>query len=566
MPDNFEYVPIRLFSDSRASVLAATIKIPFLRNTYGDLTPLTDNFSNRLIGEGEDAYRIYFMDSTGISSFPSSGFNENVTEYRLPDPDPSYAQSEDRYIVSETGSRITYRYYLNNGTPTVRMFLPQLYIDNNYITMSSLAPFSDRTFPGAVEVYFGMIGMDFLRWRYPDGDALWLPAYGMYLRPNLGSSFGDRVQRGGFTTDLWENSQELPNFKPTGGNAQSGGMGLGTYEGITDGEEMDVATRNGLFSFCSTDGNGLTCYRLSSRQAFLDVINGCYSLGAVKDNSYLRDALISAYLLPAMDADQLPTDEIHGIRVGDNTFLQEAQWPNQRVVTHMLSEEYSCSYTFGETGGWGDMNDFVSAKYTLYLPFVGSINIDSNAIALGSMTVKYTINAYNGNVVYWVYTTSMSSPTNTLYGTYSGNCAVQIPICGAGQSGSVLGKITNTVSSIATGAASIATGNIGGAINAGMNVIDNWVPTYNVDRAGNIDTNSTTQQAYEIRLKISKPVVLRDGTESDILRGRPSFYTTTLNNLPTGFHVISDINLDKVNASDAEKSKIKSILKGGIFA
>lgn len=186
--------------------------------------------------------------------------------------------------------------------------------------------------------------------------------------------------------------------------------------------------------------------------------------------------------------------------------------------------------------------------------------------------MRFTVNVYNGNIVYWVYTKSRDETTDTLYGTYSGSCAVEIPMMGAQENGSVLGKVTNTVSGIATGvmgAVSVLSGNVVGGAAIMANGISGTAealqPKYTVDRSGTIDTNSTTQQAYAIRLKISRPNVLRLGEQNILNKGKPSYFICAAQELPKGVNVISDINLDTVNASDAEKTAIREIFKGGVF-
>lgn len=553
-----ETTSYRIYNNRETSGSPTIIEVPFIDNqSSGDY--LGDNVTETTAGD----QKLYFSTSAPPTWALPPTWDESNVNYRLPDPDDS--AGTDRYITFAEGTYIRYQYY--KESPTTRrliMYAPQILVESEYESIGPSHSIIDSRFTDAVEVYWNLLFVNKVKYRnYDVIIADNVPSFYQFVRPNYGSYFGDYTFNGVFSAEALNISELKPNFKPTDGNAVSGGLGWGDYSGVTNGEEMDVDARNGIFSFCSLDGNGLTCYRLSSKQAFLDVLNGCYSLGSVKDNSYLRDALVSAYLLPALTG--IPTTSIHGIRVGDNTFLQEPSYGNQSIVTKCLSNEYSCIYNLKENDGWGDLNDFVSSKYTLYLPFVGSVNIDANALVRGYIQVKFTVNLYNGNIVYWVYTKSFNSETNTLYGTYSGNCAIQIPTCGAGESGSVLGKITNTVSALATGAASIATGNPLGVASAGLGIMEAWTPTYNVDRAGTIDTNSTTQQAYEIRLKISKPVVLRDGEFSDNIRGKSSFYSTTINNLPKGYHVITDIDLNTVNASDAEKQRIKSILKGGVF-
>ena len=200
----------------------------------------------------------------------------------------------------------------------------------------------------------------------------------------------------------------------------------------------------------------------------------------------------------------------------------------------------------------------------LFLPFVGSVNIDTSAFQWGTLTVRYIIDVYNGNIVYWVYTKCVDSETDQLYGTYSGNCAIQIPLTGVAENGSMLGKITNTVSNLAVGAASIAAGNPLGVLGAAQGMINSLTPSYSVDRAGSVDTSGAALDGWRISLKISMPQELQEGTST--LIGRPSYFMEKVENLPTGKHICQGVRVDGIqDATDGEKQKIKQILEGGFY-
>ena len=370
-----------------------------------------------------------------------------------------------------------------------------------------------------------------------------------------------------------EGESEPENFKKTK-NTKIGGRGSGAWTNRSNGERMNIADRRAAFSFCSTTGNGLTCYRLGDVAYLQDtILELIYCEGVERDNSYLRSALVSAYMLPYCPDIKSPTFTRYQtwIRVADQTFEESYYATSKEVVLTNLSGKYGCIYDLSGLG-WDDFNDW-ETQFELFLPFVGTINLDAKSIAQGQLYVIYTINVYNGNVVYWVYTKCLDSTTDTLYGTYSGNCAIEIPLMGAGESGSVLGKITNTVSGLATGIASIASapanpiGAIAGVTSSMGSIVEGLNPPYHVDKSGTIDTNSSTQAPYRISLKVKAPRVVRLGlnTIETTVKGKPSYFNCLVSDLPDGLNIISDINLNKVNASDAEKDKIRSIMKGGVF-
>lgn len=522
-----------------------------------------------------------------------------TSSLRLPEPDDIKDNSKTkptRYLYFDKGSRIQYQYYrykyINGVLQDNEICTLKFQTMGVRYTITDSEGHEQEAWSTTTTPSDGMGTFSFnwdthktlyiafakaqVRWRNYDGWDAAVPAIiFMGKMMSVNGSWTDAFNLGVIAETFFNLSDGTPAEpnKKTKKNAFRGGGASGAYSNTVNGERMNVGARNSIFSFCSTDGNGLTCYKLNSPTYLNSILKQCYSLGEEKDNAYLRQALISAFLLP--DVPILHVFGTYTVRVADKTYLLEYDDPNNLIIGDMLSQEMGCHYNFNGSG-WDDFNDFLYAKYTLYLPFVGSVNLDPSAIAQSTLSVRFTVNIYNGNIVYWVYTRSRDEETDTLYGTYSGCCAVEIPMMGAQESGSVLGKVTNTVTALATGAASIATGNIataiGGVANSAQTIMDAAQPHYNIDRSGSIDVNSTTQQAYAIRLKISKPNVRRIGEAELEIQGKPSYFICSVNNpaseygvLPSGINVISDIDLNTVNASDAEKDKIRSIFRGGVF-
>lgn len=494
--------------------------------------------------------------------------NQDITgsTWRIPDPD-----TETHHIYTASGTRISYRHTVNGTTGYITIDTPALYDGTNYVTpfiisMPEILDISyDRTQfrPELAWIYGDMDG------RNPDSyERIWegkalVPA--IRLRSITSGTYADWYLGGSGAMSanyLDISAYGSQPYKPTK-NSRAGGKGVGTYHGRVDGERPDIASRNGGTTFGGS-GNGLTYYQLGSVNALHQVVSYAYGLGEVRDNSYVRASLVAAYLLPILT---IRKSSATGVQIADKTYNAASFVPPSTVdmldIDH-ISDRKSCWYDFGELDGTGDFLDFTRTKFALFLPFVGTINLNANAMQWRRLQIDYYIDAYNGNIVYWVYTQSVDSDTDQLYGTYSGNCAIEIPLCGAGESGSMLGKITNLVSSLGLGAASIAAGNPIGVAGAVAGVIDSQIPSYYVDRSGAVDTNGTALDGWRISLKISMPHELR--VDSSKLLGRPSFFRSLIGSLPAGRHVCQGVDVEGIpNATAAEKQQIKMILEGGFY-
>lgn len=559
-----DYKAILIYKDESASELACMLNAAWYENQGN--SNIVDLYSTRTIDNV-----VYYASPEGISNLPN-GWHDGAVDYRLPDPDASLAVAEERYIVSDTGSRIRYKYYMNSGKPHVLMYAPQLLKDGQYYTITN-GKIVDRDFTGAVEVYFGMYYVNRTRWREA-GEKI-LPSYGFYLRPNLGTTFGDIYKQGAFNVPLWDGSQISPGYKPTKKNNRQGGRGTGSIAGVTRAERIDTATRNSLFSYGSTNGDGLTYYSISDSQ-LPELLKVIYKKGDYNDMSYVRSALISGNKVPAMGW-TLSQQDVY-IRVADINTEIESRILLDRFVTKKLQRK-----SFSAVEATGTFADFTNLKMRLILPFVGSVNLDPTYFVGdgGWIEIEVTVDAYTGNVVYWVYGKSCDAEVDqdTLYGTYAGNCAVKVPLCGAGVDGSTLQDVKNISGTIATGTASMVggamSGNIAGAVAGGASMATGLAgdimqimhPTYSVDKAGTIDTNSTTLQPWQVAIEFELPVVLY--TEENIKEvGVPSWERHQIKDFigQSGIYFFEAFNLDKINsASDEEKGRIRELLKSGVY-
>lgn len=508
--------------------------------------------------------------STNVYASGGGGLQINPdisgSTWRIPDPD-----TETHHIYASSGTRISYRHTVSGNTGYITIDTPALYDGTNYVTpfVTSMPTLLYQTYdrtqfrPELAWVYGDMDG------RNPDSyERIWegkaiVPA--IRLRSITSGTYADWnfVGCGTMSANYLDiSAYGTQPYKPTR-NSRAGGKGVGTYHGRTDGERPDIAARNGVTTFGGS-GNGLTYYQLGGIPALHQILGYAYGLGEVRDNTYVRASLVAAYLLPVIT---IRKSSATGVRVADRTCPWNFFSPPTTIdlidLDH-ISDRKSCWYDFGELDGTGDFLDFTRTKFALFLPFVGTVNLNANAMQWRRLQVDYYIDAYNGNIVYWVYTQSVDSDTDQLYGTYTGNCAIEIPLCGAGESGSMLGKITNMVTSLGVGAASIAAGNPVGVVGAAAGVIDSLTPSYYVDRSGAVDTNGTSLDGWRISLKISMPHELR--VDSSKLLGRPSFFRSTIGALPAGRHVCQGVDVEGIpNATAAEKQQIKMILEGGFY-
>lgn len=341
----------------------------------------------------------------------------------------------------------------------------------------------------------------------------------------------------------------VSHYEPTHNSVQIGGSGNGNYNGAMP-EEINVQLRNTAFSITSGNGQGLTYYFLNPR-GFNDFMTYIYGTHVFNNLDKLVNCVISAHIIP-FNYNPMTTNIARVFCANVTVPVDSSQ-----IITRRLSSG-TMGYADLSNSGYDDFNDISNTTATLYLPFVGRISIDINAIARGNIRVDYCLDVFTGNIGYWVYTQSKDANLPILYGIYTGNCAVSIPVCGSAPSGNVLGKILNTGTSIATG---FAESKVKGAIEV-YNAVQSFSER-TVNRAGGTDTNSTVLLPYQLRLDIERKEVIRTENYKDI-EGVPAFVTCAMNELQ-GFVRVHDTDLSTLSCEENEKQEIYRLLQEGVY-
>lgn len=341
----------------------------------------------------------------------------------------------------------------------------------------------------------------------------------------------------------------VEHYVPTGNNTRLGGSGTGHYNGAMP-ETLDIAARNAAFAITSGNGNGLTYYLISA-QGLQDIISFLYGHHLIDDIQKYLNCVVGCHILPILYVPTTP--DLGRVFISNRTVsVDSAHILGTRLVTgSMGSADLSNS-------GYDDYNDFSNTRASLYLPYVGRITIDINAIARGLLDITYAIDLYNGNISYWVYTTSKDADIPILYGTYTGNCACEIPLCGSGPSGNTLGKILNAGSAIATG---FAESKMKGALeiyNAAQSFSDRVV-----NKSGANDVNSICLVPYQARLDIERIEAIRADSAPDIV-GVPGYDTKTLGEL-SGFIKVISADLSGIVCEQSERDELERLLESGVY-
>lgn len=351
-----------------------------------------------------------------------------------------------------------------------------------------------------------------------------------------------------YTENVFEGIEDYEeSYTPTTGNVTRGGTGTGYYpHNIPEGANFAqmVTERNNALENTMGTGKGLSWYKMT-QTGFAGSLAFAYGhdtlLGSVSADKRIS-AYVGAYMLPVSVTG---TNSPFWLADDARNFGSNCQIISTRLVYD------DCGTIDLSNYGWDDYNDFENTRATLFLPFVGTVNIDMNAIARGTINVKYIVDVCNGNIAFWVYTNSMQSMGTVLYGVYTGNCAVEIPTAGT-YKGNVLDKIINA-------GTSIASGDYAGIARVAVDAITD----VHVNKSGGIDTNSASISRYQPRLDIEKKEILRTAQYAETT-GIPAFTYQNLNSL-NGYVEILAVDLSGISGEQIDKSELEALLKEGVW-
>ena len=200
--------------------------------------------------------------------------------------------------------------------------------------------------------------------------------------------------------------------------------------------------------------------------------------------------------------------------------------------------------------------DYDYTNVSVYLPFIGIVPLNTREVMGSKISIRYRVDVLTGTCLGTISVSRQSS--NAVLYTFSGNCAVQIPLT-SGNYGTLLTGLLSAVGGVAT---SVATG--GAALPAVAGVGSAIVNARtNVSRTGNLGSNAGALGVRIPYVIITRPIAY-DADNYSIYYGYPANKTVTLSSL-TGFTRIKSVHVENIPATEEEKNMIDSALKNGVI-
>lgn len=207
------------------------------------------------------------------------------------------------------------------------------------------------------------------------------------------------------------------------------------------------------------------------------------------------------------------------------------------------------------TGAFLDFAPFTTV--TLSIPILGNVDIDASAILGNALRLYFTLDAFSGIIACDICI--VESGAEWIYTTLHANCAVDMPIAGAGANANPLQKIAGGISSIFTGGAQ----NIPNAVIGIYDGVQNASYSRPISRVQSSNAMPVISPTA-IYLTIATPDNYNAG-DFWTLAGIPSHMSGNVGEF-SGFTIFEHVDLSAVSgATETELQEIENTLYGGVW-
>ena len=256
-----------------------------------------------------------------------------------------------------------------------------------------------------------------------------------------------------------------------------------------------------------------------------------------------------------------PMNAIIGLHM---IYCEPSLGSNQSIIagfvdSHVISRTVSNQYVTIDCGSvtvkeyYEDARDYDFTNISVFLPFIGIHELKAKDIIGKTVKIIANVDVLTGTLLYKIQVNN-----RTLY-TFSGNCAVQLPISGASYNSiltSTLSLAAGVVGTVASGGA-LAPVLAGGAIGAIAG------SQTSVQVSNNIGSNAGAMGNKKPYLIINRKNSY-NANKYYTIQGYPANEYVLLSNCK-GFTKIKEIHLENIPATNEEIDEINTLLKEGVI-
>lgn len=216
---------------------------------------------------------------------------------------------------------------------------------------------------------------------------------------------------------------------------------------------------------------------------------------------------------------------------------------------------------------YGNYADYTSMTYQAFLPFVGYISLRACDVVNKTLQLYYAVDFATGSAIAFL------NSDNKL--VYSGACTVcgKIPISISDKNDQIINNTLTGISGIGSIIGGIASGNVLGAVQGGLNAISSLQLQTNYATRGNMSGSNIykllpafiERTRYDLFLPSGEQAYL--GSKYQSWAGAPSTQFATLQECvdSNGYIECDVVVLPSCTATEKEKDEIRALIQRGIY-
>lgn len=263
------------------------------------------------------------------------------------------------------------------------------------------------------------------------------------------------------------------------------------------------------------------------------------------------DAILSLHIVPVKPSTAgTKTISVAGIATDFSSVYTTEQFVTVNCGSIYIPKKF---------GSYLDYSPYTQTEF--FLPFIGFRPVDIDDIQGKTVYLQYQVDILSGACIAELKASMDDANSSVIY-SWTGNCAVQIPVTGA----DFKSAFATAITAAASLGAAVATGGAASPLTVGglaSTAVNSTGLKPRVQRSGAmIGSAGFMGQRTPFIVRSNPSIALPPRQEH--FTGYPSFDTLLMSSL-TGFNVIEDVHLEGVPATDAEMDEIERLLKGGVI-
>lgn len=211
---------------------------------------------------------------------------------------------------------------------------------------------------------------------------------------------------------------------------------------------------------------------------------------------------------------------------------------------------------------WGSSKDYSDTSISIYLPYVGCREIDTDLAVNYSLTLYARVDRWTGDILYQLHASNTGSTYKYVSSEFvayrwSGNCAKQVPLGKVDNTSAILSLLGLPMSAVAGTAAG---GAVGGLLAGGVGLLNaDFSPI--VQSSGSVSGSVGRMDLQFAYLVVKRGIPSYPNNWRDEI-GAPRYQTFALSALQgSGYTLFSHIQLGSMgNATEEEKAELERII------